>query len=381
MMATRQNKKNPYEVLGVNLMSSDEDIKQAFRRLALQFHPDKNPEHKSRFLEISEAYDVIKTAAGRSAYNMSNGRVRRRKRKPAPPPSYASPEEDTPPHMRQNIPPNFERRGQRSEWDFGNIFGFGNEQVNPQQVYTPPKKERIGENLNCTLDITLEEAFQGVRKIVSYDRMIRCHSCHGTGSSDLETKKCKKCYGTGKLNGDTYCPNPCTFCKGKGVFPNMPCLVCSGEGRVKVPAEEEVELKPGAYSNQTITRYGKGNELSVQGKDGDLVITVKVKPHKRFRQVFKGLETTVEISYAESVLGTEKLIPLLDEGKQARIKIEPGTAHGNLFTIKEMGMPRLYMKEREDLYVKIEVVPPKSITQKEKELYQQILNIEKKKEV
>lgn len=377
--------KDPYTVLGINRTgATDESVKKAYRKLAIKYHPDKNrdnPEAEQKFREVTEAYDTIATQAKRNTYNNTGGRTSRRSG------GSKSSTEWTDDTFGGGFADEFIRRARESanarysEWDFPN---YRSEKATP--VYPTSgggTQAHRGQNLNCDIHISLLEAFTGTAKKVRYTRNMKCSACQGTGSSDLSTSRCKKCFGTGKLGGDTFGKSPCYVCRGLGKIPNNPCLSCNGSGLSPTKHEERIEIPRGVHHVDKVTRYGKGNEHHGTGQNGDLVVTILIEKDENFKRMGDDLHTKIYVTYAESILGTERHVPMIDEGKKVRLKVGAGTKHGDKFEIKGAGMYKKYTKkeERGNLVVTVEVVPPENVTQEELDLYRRILELESKRDV
>ncbi|MBD3260622.1 MAG: DnaJ domain-containing protein [Candidatus Altiarchaeales archaeon] len=383
---------DPYKVLGVRRVdASDESIKKAYRKLAIKYHPDKNrgdPEAERKFIEVTRAYNLISSETKRSIFNNTGGRASHR------PGGFKSRTEWTEDTFGGGFAEEFAKRAKgsaetrKNEWDYPraqNPRAQNPRAQNPRAqkakahpTYKAEKHVYRGQNLKCDVHISLKEVFTGTTKNVHYTRMEKCTTCHGTGSSDLSVHRCKKCNGTGKSRGDDS-TDPCFECRGSGKIPDNPCLSCNGTGLLPTEHTERIEIPRGTHNGDKITRYGKGNEHRAAGKNGDLIVTIHIDDDDMYTRVRDNLYTKVYISYSESILGTERYVPMIDDQKKVRLKIGPRTKHGQKITINGAGMYKKYTKKevRGDLVISIQVVPPEDINEEEIRLYQRIHDIEK----
>lgn len=350
-------KRNYYDVLGVEKNASADDIKSAYRKLAKKYHPDLNPGNKEaekNFKEINEAYEVLSDDKKRSNYDQ-----------------FGSAEGN----------PNFGDffRGGNSGFsgfsDFGDIFGdifsaFGGGR-NSRSI------ER-GEDIDIALNISFEESAFGVTKDILIPKIEKCATCSGTGAKNgKEFTQCSTCRGTGRVRytqqtlfGTTIQEGPCKECNGTGRIVKEKCTECSGKGYKKVSKTIRVRVPAGIDNGQTITMRGEGNAPIRQGVNGDLHIRVNVAQHKVLVRDGYDLLLELYIPFTLALLGGKVSIPTINGNIEAEIK--ELTQSGTVMRFKNKGMKVLNRESYGDLIVTIKTEAPKSIDKKTKELLKQI---------
>ncbi|MEM0053073.1 MAG: molecular chaperone DnaJ [Nitrososphaeria archaeon] len=352
-------KKDYYEILGVPRNATKEQIKEAYRRLAMLYHPDRNksPEAEEKFKEISEAYAVLSDDEKRRQYDML-GQV----------------------GFQQQYTPEDIFRGADFEsifrdlgfgFDFDNIFDFffGKERF---------RRENVGRDLYYELQITLEEAAKGVEKEIEIYRNEICDTCHGSGASPgTSPKTCNVCKGTGqvqRVQSSGFARfvqiTTCYACKGKGTVIETPCRECRGTGITKRKRKVIVKVPQGIDEGYRLRLEGQGDIPPNGGRPGDLYIGIRIAPHKHFRREGDDIFYMLEISFPQAVLGTEVTIPTLDGN--TTIRIPPGTQPGETIRLHGKGMPRLDRRGRGDLIVEVNVTVPKKLTPRQRELIQEL---------
>lgn len=360
--------KDYYSILGVRRDASEEEIKKAFRRLAREYHPDRNPGNKEaeeRFKEINEAYSVLSDPEKRRNYDL-----------------YGQPE-GAGPFAGANPPPGgggFEDFG---FGDLGDLFEafFGGTRRSQRSGPRP------GEDITVELDLTLEEAYSGVTREVRVPRLEVCSTCRGTGSrGGSEPRTCPQCGGRGSISmardtafGRFVTTQTCPLCRGSGRVITDPCPDCRGQGRRRVQRMVRVRIPPGVGEGTRVRIPGEGGVGERGGPNGDLYILVHEVPHPRFRREGQDLWCDVAITYPEACLGTEVVVELLD-GSTERLRIPEGTQPGEQFRLRGKGMPSPHGRGRGDLIVRVAVSVPKTVSREERELLSRLLELERQRQ-
>ncbi|MFY9411892.1 MAG: molecular chaperone DnaJ [Dethiobacteria bacterium] len=351
------NKRDYYEVLGIERTASSEEIKKAYRKLAREYHPDFNkddPHAAVKFKEINEAYEVLSDPQKRERYDYLGHKA-----------DYGGAGADD----------GFSGFGAFEsifEDFFGGLGGFGRRR--------PSGPER-GEDLRYDLEITLEDAFHGGTKEIRVPRSETCPECHGSGARPgTRPETCAACGGSGQQQithdtpfGRMVNVQTCLHCSGKGTVVKEPCPACRGQGRVIRERAFEVKIPPGIAHGTRLRIQGGGEAGLRGGPPGDLFVVVAIRPHKLFRREKDDLIYELPLQMALAALGTEVEVPTLD-GK-AVMKIPEGTQPGTVFRLRGKGMPRLYGRGKGDLRVKVNVVIPKRLTAREKELLTELAQL------
>jgi molecular chaperone DnaJ len=351
-------KRDYYEVLGVQKNASKDQIKDAYRKLALQFHPDRNKDSgaEERFKEISEAYAVLSDDQKRQQYDQlgHSGFDQR----------YSS--EDI--FRGADFDSIFRDMG------FGDIFRsfFGGGSFGGYE------ETNRGQDLAYNLEITLEEAAKGTEKEVEIPRTERCEVCGGSGANPgTSAKICSRCDGAGKIQNmrkagfATYVQvTRCPTCKGKGKIINSPCPNCRGSGLARKRRKITVKIPMGIDEGYQLRLRGEGDFASNDGEPGDLYVVVHARQHPQFIREGDTLWHVAIITYPQAALGAEVSIPTL-EGPTT-IKIRPGTQIGETITLRGKGMPRFRGYGKGDLLVRIGVSVPEKLTSQQRALLEQL---------
>ena len=346
------DKRDYYEVLGVDKSAGASEIKKAYYKLAKQYHPDVNPgdaEAEKKFKEINEAYAILSDEEKKAKYDQYG---------------HAA----------------FENGGAGGYgagfegFDFGDIFssffgggGFGG---GSSRRNAPMR----GEDVYARITLTFEEAVHGCKKDVVFARVQKCDDCSGSGAKKGTTAEtCKKCGGSGQMRvqqrtafGMMQSMRTCDECRGSGKIIKEPCTNCRGTGYVKINKTLNVTIPAGIDHGQNISISGMGNDGRNGGPAGDLIISVSVKPHAVFERDGSDIYCEVPINYWEAVLGDEIDIPTL-EGKE-KYTIPEGTQTGTTFTLRGRGITRVNSTYRGNLYITVKVDVPKNMNSKQKEL-------------
>ena len=316
--------KDYYSVLGVDKTASEREIKQAYRRLARQYHPDVNPGNKSaeaKFKQINEAYEILSDKENRKKYDQFGDKWR-----------YAD---------------QFAQAQQTYSWDFGRAGGaqeFRFNEVDLESLFGDlfggeSRRRRVrprrGQNIEYPLEVTLEEAYHGTRRNIALQGEEPCHTCQGTGR-----------------------------------IQSVPCSVCRGAGVVSRVKRLEVKIPPGVKTGSRVRIAGKGQPSYTGGASGDLYLVVSVKPHKLFERKDDDLHVEVAVPLTVAILGGEAQVPT-PKGKLA-LKIPPETQNGRTFRLVGQGMPHLGNSSRGNLIAKVKVVLPANLSSQEKELFKKL---------
>jgi molecular chaperone DnaJ len=358
-------KRDYYEVLGVTKTASKEQIKDAYRKLALQYHPDRNkaPEAEEKFKEISEAYAVLSDDDKRQQYDtLGHAGFDQR-------------------YTQEDIfrGADFDSilRDLGFGFGFGDLFniffgrhGFGEQEYEERSVR--------GRDLAYELEITLEDAARGAEKEISVPRTERCDVCRGTGASPgTAPRECPKCEGMGRIQNiiksgfATYVQvTPCPTCKGEGRIIDTPCRKCRGTGLIDVRREISVKIPPGIDDGYQLRLQEEGETPPHNGTPGDLYVQIHIIPHRYFKRKDDDLLYDLEITYPQAALGAEVKVPTLDG--ENTLTIRPGTQLGDIIKLKDKGMPRLRGHGRGDLLVRVGISVPEKLTEKQRALLEQL---------
>lgn len=351
------NKRDYYEVLGVQKNATDAEIKKAYRKLAKENHPDLNPGDKAaeaRFKEANEAYEVLSDSDKRSRYDQFG---------------FAG------------VDPNYGAGaggygggfdGNFDFGDLGDIFGsfFGGGFGGSQRTRTGPQR---GESLRLGLTISFEEAAFGCEKEVQVDRVEACDTCRGSGAAaGTSPETCSNCGGSGQVQQRRQTPmgvfattGPCPKCGGKGRIIKNPCTKCGGSGQLRQRKTIKVSVPAGIDNGQIISLRGQGNAGRNGGPAGDLQIVVTVRPHQLFRREGTDVYCDAPITFTQAVLGGEMEIPTID-GK-VKYDIPEGTQTGTTFRLRGKGIPNVNGRGRGDQYVIVYIETPRNLNREQKE--------------
>ena len=350
------DKRDYYEVLGVNKGASDDEIKKAYRQAAKKYHPDLHPgdkEAENKFKEVNEAYEVLSDSEKKARYDQFG---------------------------HAGVDPNFGAGGTGSPFgqdiDLGDIFssffgGFGGRRS------SNPNAPRRGSDIETTLYITFEEAAKGCKKEVQYQAITTCKDCNGTGAQKGTTPKtCTACGGRGQVTinqrtpfGTVQTTRPCDTCKGRGKIVETPCRTCNGRGQVRRKKTVEVNVPAGINDEQVLNVAGHGNSGVNGGPAGDLHVYIGIRPHPIFERRGDDIWCDLPITFTQAALGATVTVPTLD-GK-ASYDIHEGTQPGDVFKLKGKGVQHLGGRGRGDQYVRVVIEVPKNLNGKQKELIRQ----------
>jgi molecular chaperone DnaJ len=345
-------KRDYYEVLGVDRDASDEEIKKAYRKLAVKFHPDKNPGDKSaeeHFKEIGEAYEALSDPQKRAAYNQ-----------------YGHAAFD--PRTRAGRGGGFSGGGFHDPFEiFREVFS-GNSIFEEFFGRQDPSQPQRGDDLRYDLEITLEEAVLGCEKKISITKSVRCATCDGSGMEHgSKTRVCSTCGGHGVVltsRGFISLRQTCPHCRGSGRLLEKPCKTCHGEGRHEHNSEIKLRIPAGVDTGSRLRSSGNGEAGFRGGPAGDLYVILHVKPHELFQRDGDDLLCEAPVSFIQAALGAEIEVPTLDG--RVTIKIPAGTQPGAAFRVKGKGVKNLQGYGYGDLHVRIQVQVPTHLNVEQK---------------
>jgi len=354
------NNRDYYEILDVGRDAGDEEIKKAYRKLAMKYHPDKNPGNKDaeeKFKEASEAYEVLRDKEKRQIYDQYgheglkgtgfNGF-----------------------HGFNDI---FSSFGDI----FEDFFGFGGSGRSGRS------RARKGKDLRYDMELTLEEAFSGKEENISFQRLTSCEICDGSGTAPgSEVKRCSTCQGNGSIitsQGFFRIKTTCPTCHGQGSIITKPCHKCSGGGKVRTKKEINIKIPPGVDNGSQLRLRSEGEAGEYGGPPGDLFIVLHVKEHEFFSRDGDNLFAEIPISFVQAALGDKIFIPIIGQKETKEIKIPQGSQPGDVITLSGQGMTNLNRKQRGDLYIKLNVSIPKKLNSRQREILEEFAKSEDSK--
>ena len=370
------NKRDYYEVLGVNKNATEDELKKAYRKLAKKYHPDANLDNKEeaekKFKEVNEAYETLSDPQKRKMYDQFG---------PDGPQGFGGGAGG--PFGGQGGYYSYNGSGFDGFGDFGDlgdifssIFGggFGGRGASAKQ-----RGPRKGADLNVRMEITFEQAFSGVEKEIVITRDEECHICHGSGAKPgTSPVKCPTCHGTGQVTqvqntilGQMQTSRTCSSCHGTGEIINEQCENCRGKGKVRKQPKIKVKIPAGIDDNQTVVLRGEGEPGEKGGAKGDLYITVKIKKHSIYTRKGNNVLCEIPITITQATLGAELEIPMVD-GTKEKYKIPDGTQTGTKFTIRNRGFKSINSSLVGDFVFIVTVQTPKRLTKEQRELLVQL---------
>ena len=361
-----ENKRDYYEVLGVEKNASAEEIKKAYRKSAMKYHPDRNPgdkEAEEKFKEVGEAYEILHDDDKRSRYDQFGFA--------GVDPNYGA---GAGGYGAGGFGGGFGGFG--GFGDLGDIFGdfFGGGASSRSSTANMPRR---GENVMSRLDLTFEEAAFGCEKEVAAQRIENCSSCNGTGSADGVIETCSNCRGTGQVRTvqnfmgmQMQSTAACPKCGGKGKVIKTPCNTCKGRGKVRHTQKIKVKVPAGVDEGQSVRVRSEGNVGSNGGPNGDLLVEIYIKRHAIFSRYNMDVLCEVPISFAQAALGAQIQVPTLDG--TVPFDIPEGTQTGTVFTIPGKGIPEVgNSRRRGNQRFTVVVETPTRLTKEQKELLRQ----------
>ncbi|MEQ8707233.1 MAG: molecular chaperone DnaJ [Phaeodactylibacter sp.] len=360
-------KRDYYEILGINKDADDGAIKKAYRKLALKYHPDRNPDDKEaeeRFKEAAEAYEVLSDAQKRARYDR---------------------------YGHAGVSGNgggggFSGGGMTMEdifQQFGDIFGDGG---SPFDSFFGGGAGRgrsrgagqRGSNLRIKVALTMEEIASGVTKKIKVKKQVNCTSCNGSGAKDSSSvKTCTTCRGAGYVRqvkntflGQMQTTVTCPTCSGSGQQVTAKCTTCAGDGRMQGEETMEIEIPAGVEEGMQLSLRGKGNAGAKGGPAGDLLINIEEKPHDHLQRDGMNLVHELYLNFADAALGTSVEVPTIDGW--VKIKVPAGTQSGKIFRLKGKGLPSVQSYGKGDQLIHVNVWTPKKLADEDREILEKI---------
>ncbi|MGB4399045.1 MAG: molecular chaperone DnaJ [Daejeonella sp.] len=361
------SKRDYYDILGVTRSSTADEIKKAYRKMAIKYHPDKNPGDKKseeNFKEAAEAYEVLSNADKKKRYDQfghaggaasANGG------------GYGG--------GNMNMEDIFSQ--------FGDIFGGGGGSpfdsfFGGQQQARGGRRVSRGSNLRIKVKLTLEEIAKGVEKKVKVNKQISCETCDGSGAKDKSSfHTCNTCNGSGSVRrvtntilGQMQTTSTCPTCNGEGSEITAKCTVCHGEGLTRGEETISINIPAGVSEGMQLSMSGKGNAAARGGIAGDLIILIEELPHEFLKREGNNIIYDLHISFIDAAIGSSVEVPTID-GK-AKIKIEPGTQGGKILRLKAKGVPEVNSYHRGDQLIYVNIWTPKALSKDERDLLDQL---------
>jgi molecular chaperone DnaJ len=352
------SKRDYYEVLEVGRTATDQELKSSYRRLAVKYHPDKNPNDataEDKFKEAAEAYAVLSDAEQRRRYDRFG-------------------------HAGVSSSAGSANWGAPGfggiEDILGDLFGFGD-------VFGGGRGGRRsaaqrGADLRYDLEITLEEAANGMTAQLRIPRLEGCETCKGSGSAaGTQPESCTTCGGTGQVRyqqGFFSVARTCHVCRGAGRVIKSPCSDCNGAGRIEREKQMEVKIPAGVETGSRLRVQNEGEGGTQGGPPGDLYVVIHVAEHEQFERQGSNLYEAVPITFAQAALGAEIKVKTLDS--QEKLKVPMGTQTGTVFRLKGKGMPTLGGRGKGDLFVSVTVITPTTLTREQRKLLEQLAEVE-----
>jgi len=351
-------KRDYYEILGVSKSADEAEIKKAYRKMAIKFHPDKNPDDPSaedKFKEAAEAYEVLSTPEKRQRYDR------------------------------------FGHQGVGGAGGFGGGGGFSGGGMSMDDIFSQfgdifggggggfsggfgggGRRVNKGSNLRVRIKMNLQEVANGVTKKLKVNKYIACDGCSGTGAKDGSFRTCNTCHGSGQVTritntilGQMQTASTCPTCSGQGKIIEHKCTKCYGDGIIKGEEVVELNIPAGVAEGMQLSVRGKGNAAARGGVPGDLIVVVEEEEHAELKRDGANLHHELHVNFVDATLGTSLEVPTVD-GK-ARIKLDPGTQGGKLLRLRGKGLPDLERGGRGDIIVHVNIWTPRNLSKQEKE--------------
>jgi molecular chaperone DnaJ len=354
------NKRDYYEVLGVARGASEQDLKTAYRRLAHQFHPDKNqtdPEAEDKFKEAAEAYAILSNSEQRQRYDrFGHAGVSSSAANAAwGAPGFGGIEDI-----------------------LGDLFGFGDVFGSTGRGGSRRSASQRGADLRYDLEISLEQAAEGMTAQLRIPKLETCETCTGSGAKPgTKPEVCRTCQGAGQVRfqqGFFSVSRTCSSCRGAGQVISSPCETCRGGGRVEHEKSIEVKIPAGVETGSRLRLQAEGESGTFGGPPGDLYVVIHVAEHEEFERQGNNLYASVPVTFAQAALGAEVQVKTLSGNES--LKVPAGTQTGTVFRVRGQGMPVLGGRGKGDLFVSVSVITPTSLTREQRKLLEQLAKIE-----
>ncbi len=360
------NKRDFYEVLGISKNASQDEIKKAYRKVAMQYHPDRNPGDKSaedKFKEAAAAYEILNDADKKAQYDRFGHNAFNQ--------------------GGRGGGGGFSGGGMNMDdifSQFGDVFGdegfgsfFGNRGGGNRQ-----SGGSRGSNLRVKLKLNFEEMAKGANKTIKIKKYVKCTTCSGSGAKDKNSvQTCGTCRGSGQVKrvqntflGQMQTVTTCPTCNGDGTTITAKCNSCKGEGRVYGEETVSIDIPAGVQDGMQLSISGKGNVGERGGSNGDLIVQIEEEPHAQLQRDGLNVAFDLHLSFPEAVFGTQVEVPTIDG--RAKIKIPPGTHSGKIFRLKGKGFPHVNSYEKGDQLIHVNIWTPQSVSPEEKEMLEKL---------
>ena len=347
-----------YEILGLSKNASKEEIKKAYKQLAMKYHPDRNKEAgaEEKFKKISEAYAVLSDDTKRSTYDQYGESGFKQQ------------------YSQEDIFRGFDMGEMFGDSIFEMFFGGGK------------RRSNRGHDLKTDIEISFEEAAKGTTKEIKISKLTKCEKCNGSGSEDNEIETCSRCHGSGQVRVSRSTPfgtfaqvSTCSHCNGQGSEIKNHCKECKGTGRAHETKELKVKIPAGVDTGSNLRVMKEGEAGLKGGSAGDLYVVIHVKPSHIFKREENDIYLQLPLTYSQVALGTELKVPTLDN--EVKLKIPAGTQSGTQFKLKGYGIPFVDGYGRGDEYIIAQVITPKKLTKEQKELFSKLEKTENEKSI
>ncbi|MGA1049876.1 MAG: molecular chaperone DnaJ [Minisyncoccia bacterium] len=354
-----------YEILGVSKDASESEIKKSYRKLAHTYHPDKKGGDEAKFKEVNEAYQNLSDPQKRQQYNQFGSNYQQATGGASGFSGFGGGAQG---FSFDDVfgQAGFSFGGGGFEDVFADVFGAGGGR-------SGSRKQARGRDIEIAVDISLEEAYTGISKSIDLDLNTTCEACDGSGAQNKKTKQCPTCRGNGYVEqqvrtmlGTFNQRATCGTCQGKGTIPESNCKSCQGTGVKRKKKSIKIEIPKGISNGQTLEMRGEGEAAPYGGVNGNIYISISVKPHKRFERRGDDIYLTQDIVYTTAVLGGNLDIETI--AGELNLKIPKHTQSGEVFRLREKGMPHLQGRGYGDMYVTVRISTPKNISRRAQQL-------------